>query len=229
MPPTNARTRDWRRTRGLIELSLPQEILALCIRFLVVYGETRSVTPQETRDVVACGAVSRHFRASAILAGLPVHIGGLRRAPIGLPRWTRVPEQYTSVSQIGCGDMLAAFAPWNVRRLVLSLATVSDVSAFGRCHTLNLHYLPNVQSVDGLGTCHTVTIVALPIERVDALATCCNVWLEFCGALVDVGALRACRKVTIVTCPSIKTTNDALARVPHLYVDDGGSLRDTGM
>ena len=160
------------RPLSLIERKLPLEVLAHHVfSFFIDWTKTSRVEVKaQRRDVLACGATSRYFRAAALLVAL------------------RFDDTFQTCSTQDGSDLVTKYLPWKVTGLWIAGSLVlTDVDALGTYHTLTISSCYGITSVDALGTCHTLTIHYCPgVTSVDALGTCHTLTISRCKHLADI-------------------------------------------
>ena len=105
----------------------------------------------------------------------------------------------------------------NVKSMDLSMATIKDVSAFGRVHSLNLHGCQEIKDVSVLSNVHTLDISQTNIDDVSMLGNLHELNISECQKIKDVSALGKVRILNLRYCAKI-TDVSALADVHDLDI-----------
>ena len=94
---------------------------------------------------------------------------------------------------------------WNkVHAMFFFNTGISDVSALGKCHSVEFISCHNIRDVSALGTCHSVMLHHCEnIRDVSALGTCHSVMLYYCDNIRDVSALKDVPNLKIIHCNNI--------------------------
>jgi hypothetical protein len=90
---------------------------------------------------------------------------------------------------------------------------ITDVSAFGNVHALDLHCCPGVTDVSALGSVHILTLEGCSaITDVSALGSVHTLTLHYCHGVTDVSVLGSVHILSLYNCNGI-TDVSALGRV----------------
>ena len=107
---------------------------------------------------------------------------------------------------------------WNkVHSMMFYDSNISDVSALGTCHSLELYNCRNIRDVSALGKCHYLKLLFLNISDVSALGTCHHLELRYCENISEVSALGKCYSLVLHSCQKISDVS-ALKDVPNLQI-----------
>ena len=125
-------------------------------------------------------------------------------------------HQITDVSALG-----------NVHILELShCRNITDVSALGNMHNLSLTYCQNISDVSALGNVHTLTLTGCAnITDVSALKNVHTLYLSYCRNITDVSALGNVHRLSLLGCYNIMDVS-ALGNVHDLNLSYCNNVRD---
>ena len=113
----------------------------------------------------------------------------------------------------------------NVLKDVSCCEDVTDVSALGNVHTLNLSCCENVTDVSALGNVHTLDLSCTEVSDVSALGNVHTLNLSWCKNVSDVSALGNVHTLDLSFCVNITNLSD-LKNVHTLYLLNCMNVKD---
>ena len=149
-----------------------------------------------------------------------------------LPTWKKLFPRLTHCSIRGYDQNILHKYLNSYKKIKLDLswcAGITDVSALGKVHTLNLYRCINITDVSALGSVHTLYLEGcINITDVSALGSVYDLNLQGCIGITDVSMLGSVHTLNLRRCTSI-TDVSALTNVHTLNIRGCTGITNTSM